>query len=210
MKLYADAPLRRTRQLLADVLVLAWVVLWVWAGTAVHDGTTALADPARQTDSAATSLGEQLRDAGGRLGGTPVVGDELAAPFDRAAEASDQIAAAGRDTVGAVERLALLLGLAVALVPILIALAVHLPRRWRFAREATAGARFVDAHEDLDLFALRALAHQPMHVLARVSDDPAGAWRAGDREVVRRLAELELADVGLRPRQLPGAAGGAA
>lgn len=210
MKLYADAPLRRTRQLLADVLVLAWVVLWAWAGTAVHDGTTALADPARQTDSAATSLGEQLRDAGGRLGGTPVVGDELAAPFDRAAEASDQIAAAGRDTVGAVERLALLLGLAVALVPILIALAVHLPRRWRFAREATAGARFVDAHEDLDLFALRALAHQPMHVLARVSDDPAGAWRAGDREVVRRLAELELADVGLRPRQLPGAAGGAA
>lgn len=210
MKLYADAPLRRTRQLLADVLVLAWVVLWAWAGTAVHDGTTALADPARQTDSAATSLGEQLRDAGGRLGGTPVVGDELAAPFDRAAEASDGIAAAGRDTVGAVERLALLLGLAVALVPILIALAVHLPRRWRFAREATAGARFVDAHEDLDLFALRALAHQPMHVLARVSDDPAGAWRAGDREVVRRLAELELADVGLRPRQLPGAAGGAA
>lgn len=210
MKLYADAPLRRTRQLLADVLVLAWVVLWAWAGAVVHDGTTALADPARQTDSAATSLGDQLRDAGGRLGGTPVVGDELAAPFDRAAEASDQIAAAGRDTVGAVERLALLLGLAVALVPILIALAVHLPRRWRFAREATAGARFVDAHEDLDLFALRALAHQPMHVLARVSDDPAGAWRAGDREVVRRLAELELADVGLRPRQLPGAAGGAA
>jgi hypothetical protein len=42
-----------------------------------------------------------------------------------------------------------------------------------------------------------------MRVLARVSDDPAGAWRARDPEVVRRLAELELADVGLRPKRLP-------
>ena len=41
----------------------------------------------------------------------------------------------------------------------------------------------------------------------QVSDDPAGAWRARDPEVVRRLAALELADVGLRPRKLPGAPG---
>ena len=50
---------------------------------------------------------------------------------------------------------------------------------------------------DLDLFALRALARQPMHVLAKVSDDPAGAWRARDREVVTALAALELRDSGL-------------
>ena len=131
------------------------------------------------------------------------MGDELAVPFDKAAEASDGIAAAGRDTVEAVERLALLLGLSVALIPILIVSAIHLPLRWRFVREATAGARFIDAQEDLDLFALRALANQPMRVLARVSDDPAGAWRARDPEVVRRLAELELADVGLRPKKWP-------
>ena len=40
-----------------------------------------------------------------------------------------------------------------------------------------------------------------MRVLAKVSDDPAGAWRARDPEVVRRLAALELADVGLRPEE---------
>ena len=56
--------------------------------------------------------------------------------------------------------------------------------------------------EDLDLFALRALARQPMHRLAKISDDPAGAWRRGDPEVVRRLAVLELREVGLKP---PGA-----
>jgi hypothetical protein len=205
MKLFADTPLRRTLQVLADLLFVAWLVLWVWIGSAVHDGTMELAAPARQTDSSATAMAEQLRDAGGRLGEAPLVGDELAVPFDKAAEASDGIAAAGRDTVDAVERLALLLGLSVALIPILIVSAIHLPRRWRFVREATAGARFIDAQEDLDLFALRALANQPMRVLARVSDDPAGAWRARDPEVVRRLAELELADVGLRPKAWPPA-----
>ena len=206
MKLFADTPVRRTLQVLADLLFVAWLVLWVWAGNAVHDGTMELAGPARQTDSAATSMAEQLRDAGGRLGEAPLVGDELAVPFDKAADASDGIASAGRDTVDAVERLALLLGLSVALIPILIVGAIHLPLRWRFIREATAGARFIDAQEDLDLFALRALANQPMRVLAKVSDDPAGAWRARDPDVVRRLAALELADVGLRPKKLPGSA----
>ena len=204
MKLFADSPARRTLQVLADLIFVAWLVLWVWIGTAVHDGTMELAGPARQTDSAATSMAEQLRDAGGRLGEAPLVGDELAVPFDKAADASDGIASAGRDTVDAVERLALLLGFSVALIPILVVAAIHLPLRWRFIREATAGARFIDAQEDLDLFALRALAHQPMRVLAKVSDDPAGAWRARDPDVVRRLAALELADVGLRPRKLPG------
>lgn len=42
----------------------------------------------------------------------------------------------------------------------------------------------------------RALA---VHVLARVSDDPAGAWRDRDPAVIARLAELELRSVGLRP-----------
>ena len=200
MKLYADAPGRRTAQIVADLLVVAWIVLWAWAGTAVHDGTSALAAPARQTDESASAMAGQLRDVGSRIEEAPLVGDELASPFDRAADASDGIAAAGRSSVEAVEQLAVVLGLTTALVPILVALAVHLPRRWRFAREATAGVRFIDSADDLDLFALRALANQPMRVLAAVSDDPAGDWRRRDAAVVRRLAELELADVGLRPR----------
>jgi hypothetical protein len=37
-----------------------------------------------------------------------------------------------------------------------------------------------------------------LHVLARVSDDPAGAWRRGDRSVTDALAALELRANGLR------------
>jgi hypothetical protein len=201
MKLYADLPARRTRQLLADLLVLLWVALWVRVGMSVHDTTLALAAPGHRLDEAGSGMAGNLADAGDRLGEVPLVGDEVASPFERAAEASRGVASAGREMVTVVEDLALWLGVVTALVPILLVLMVHLPVRWRFARRATAGARLVAAGRDLDLFALRALATQPVHVLARVADDPAGAWRAGDAEVVSRLADLELRAVGLRPRR---------
>ena len=198
MKLYAESPGRRTAQLLADLLLVVWLVAWAWAGSVVHDATLELGAPGEQLAESATGLSGALQDAGGTLGDVPVVGDEVQTPFDEASGAADQLAEVGRDQVRSVERLALWLGLSVAAIPILLGCLLHLPRRVRFVRRATAGARFVDAADDLDLFALRALAHQPMHVLARVSDDPAGAWRRGDRAVTDRLAEIELRSVGLR------------
>ena len=50
----------------------------------------------------------------------------------------------------------------------------------------TAGQRFVDGPADLELFALRAMNNQPLHVLARVTDDPVGALRRGDEAVITR------------------------
>lgn len=199
MKLYADRPGQKLVQLLADVLLLLWVLAWVWAGIQVHDATMQLAEPGLQLTESATGLAGSLRDAGGTLEGIPVVGDEARAPFEGAAGASDEIAEVGRAQVQAVERLAWWLGVSVAAIPGLLAVLLHVPRRVRFVRRATAGARFVDADADLDLFALRALARQPLHVLARISDDPAGEWRRGNRDVTDRLAELELQATGLRP-----------
>jgi hypothetical protein len=198
MKLYADTPARRIRQVLGDLLFLLWLVAWVWIGSAVHDGTMALAEPGRQTAESATSMASGLADAGSELDDVPLIGDGIATPFDKASEASERLADAGRAQVGAVEDLARWLGVSIALIPVLVVALLYLPRRWRFARAAGAGARFIDAGEDLDLFALRALANQPMHVLGRISDDPAGAWRRGDQDVVRALAEAELRDVGLK------------
>ena len=201
MKLYADTPGRRTVQIVIDLMFVAWLVMWVWIGLVVHDGTMALAAPGRQTDESASAMAGQLRDAGGRLDDVPLIGDEVATPFDKAADASDGLAAAGRSSVEAVEKLALVLGLSIALIPILVVMAFYVPGRLRFIREATAGLKFIDSADDLDLFALRALTNQPMRVLAKVSGDPAGDWRRRDPAVVRRLAELELKDVGLKPRR---------
>ena len=147
----------------------------------MHDATLDLAGPGRQTAESASSLAGSLTDAGDSLGGLPVVGDSVSAPFDTAAGASDRLAEAGREEVRTVQRLADLLGLSIALIPILVVGLFFVPRRLRFVREATAAQRFIDADADLDLFALRAMTHQPMHVLARVSDDPVAALRDGDR-----------------------------
>jgi len=205
VKLYADTPGRRAAQIVADLLFVFWLVLWVWVGNQVHDTTMALAAPGREAAEAATSLSGSLTDAGDYLRGVPIIGDDVATPFDSASGASDSLAEAGRSQVAAVERLALWLGVSIAAIPILIAGAIHLPIRWRFVRRATAGARFIDTADDLDLFALRALTRQPMHVLARVSDDPAGAWRDRDPDIVRALAELELRSSGLTiPPRLTG------
>lgn len=207
MKLYADSSTRRSRQVVGDLLVLLWVLVWIQLARVVHDATTALAVPGREIEEAGAGLAGRLRDAGATVEGIPLVGDQARAPFDGAGDAADRIAAAGTAQVDAVHTLAFWLGLAVGAVPVLVVLAVWLPLRWRFVREATAGQRFVDSGEDLDLFALRAIAHQPLHRLARISPDPTGAWRARDAQVVHRLAVLEMRDVGLSPPPEPAAPG---
>ncbi|WP_148575088.1 hypothetical protein [Nocardioides caldifontis] len=199
MKLYADAPVRRTRQVAGDLLLALWIVAWVAFARLVHETVMLLARPGEEIESAGNGLAERLRDAGNAVDDAPLLGDRLESPFSGAGDAADKLAGAGASQVEAVEQLATWLALAVGAIPILLAVAVYVPLRWRFVREATAGQRFVDGAADLDLFALRALTNQPMHRLAQVSDDPAGAWRERDPLVVRRLALLELADLGLRP-----------
>jgi hypothetical protein len=202
MKLYADLPGRRATQLAADLLVVAWVALWAHLGRVVHDAVQQLAAPARRLESAGAGFGQSMDDASRTLRRVPVVGDQLHAPFDRAAATGAGIAGAGHDLGAAVVHLALVLGWATALVPIVIVAGAWFVWRLRFARQATAAQRLVDADADVDLFALRAMSRQPLPRLARVSNDPVGAWRTGDRHVIRALAALELKEAGLRPSRL--------
>ena len=197
MKLYADAPGHQARQVLGDLLLVLWIALWVRLSQVVSDATLALAAPGEQIEEAGTGLAGKLRDAGGTVGDLPLVGDQARAPFDGAGDAADRIAAAPAAQVEAVQTLAFWLSLAVGSIPILVVVAFYVPLRWRFIRTASAGRRFVDSGADLDLFALRAMSNQPLHRLARISDDPVRAWRDGDPDVVRALAALELRDTGL-------------
>lgn len=199
MKLYADLAPHRARQVIGDLGLVCWVVLWIWLANVVHDATMKLAVPGREIEEAGSDMADRLRDAGSRVSDIPLIGEGASTPFDGAGSSADRIAEAGRAQVEAVETLAFWLGLTVALIPILIALLVYVPLRIRFIQRATAGQKFLDSAADLDLFALRAMANQPLHVLAKVSPDPAAAWRAQDAGVVRRLAALELKDAGLHP-----------
>ena len=199
MRLYSALPLRAAGQAAGDVLLVVWVYLAVRAGQAVHEAVLRLAEPGRRLEDAGRTLGSGLGSAADRASGLPLVGDQLSGPLRDASSATGSLVRAGQDQQDAVAQLALLLAIVIAVVPAVLAVVLWVPRRWRFVRRATAAQRFVDADADLDLFAIRAMAHQPLHVLARVSDDPAGAWRAGDAAVIRDLASLELRSAGLRP-----------
>jgi hypothetical protein len=199
MRFYAHTSVRRTLQIVGDLAAVLWVWLWITVASKVHDATLELAAPGYKIDSSATDLADRLRDAGRSVAKVPLIGDEVRSPFDGAGDAASGLADAGQQQVAAVGTLANWLGWAVALIPILMLLWFYLPPRLRFIRRATAGQRYLDSGADLDLFALRAMAHQPLHVLAKVSADPAGAWRRGERDVVDRLARLELNATGLRP-----------
>ncbi|GAA1857493.1 hypothetical protein [Myceligenerans crystallogenes] len=205
MNLYAAAPGRAFRQILGDLLFLGWIALWAWAATIAHDGVRQLAEPGRATMDVAGDMSAQLRDVESRIAGVPLVGDDLTAPFRGLAQQTDNLGAAGASLVQTVETLALAVGIAVLLIPVLLVAVVHVPLRIRFVRRASAAARAVRTFSSgeraelaLELFALRALANQPVAKLAAISPDPIAAWRAGDEAVIRRLAHLELRSLGVR------------
>jgi hypothetical protein len=203
MTFYSDIPARRARQLTGDVWLVVWTILWIWIALRLHDLIMNLATPGAAIASGATDLATNIDSAGETIGGLPLVGDALGAPFDGMSAAASSIAAAGQTEADAVAALATFLSVSLAVLAFASYAVFWIPIRIAFVRRATAAQRFVDANEDLDLFALRAMARQPLHVLARISDDPAGAWRRGERPVIHALAALELREEGLRPPARP-------
>lgn len=199
MTWYSEIPARRARQIAGDMWLVAWSALWIWAAFRLHDLVMNLAAPGLAIAEGATDLAGSIDTAGASVSAVPLLGPALSAPFDGMADAALGIAEAGQTTADAVGILARFLAIALAVLGIMSWAAVWVPIRITFIRRATAARRFVDANEDLDLFALRAMARQPLHVLARITDDPAGAWRRGDAQVITALASLELRDEGLLP-----------
>ena len=204
MKLYADIPARRTRQVAGDVWLVGWTVLWIWIAIKLHGLIMNLAAPGLAIADGANDLAGSISSAGDSISGLPLVGDTLGGPFDGMSSAASAIASAGQAEADAVAALAMFLSVSLAVLAFASFAVFWVPLRIGFVRRASAAQRFVDADEDLDLFALRALARQPLHVLARINDDPAGAWRRGDRVIIDALAGLELREEGLRPPVRPG------
>jgi hypothetical protein len=198
VKLYSDVGVQRFGQVIGDLLLVGWIAFCTALGLTVYKITNALGAPGRKASEAGDGLANDLHRMADPVGKVPAVGDELRAPIDAAAGAAAKLAEAGRDQAHAVEQLALLLAAVTIGLPVLFAVLIWLPRRVRFSRRASAAQRFIDSDADLELFALRAMANQPMHRLAKITDDPVAAWRGRDTAVVARLANLELRSLGLR------------
>lgn len=198
---YAERPRRRTRQFLADVAVLAWVAVVVSLAALLYDAVLTLQEPGRQLGAAGTRVRDTFSGAADTASGLPFVGDDLARALSGGTSAGEDIVAAGDQGVAAVETLATGMSWTLALLAIVPVVAAWLwfRVRWMIAARAVLALRdgLRGRVGDADLLALRALVHATPRRLARVPDAAAG-WRRGDARVLSRLAEMELARLGLR------------
>jgi len=197
MRWYAEAGPLRTRQLVTDAAVVLWVLLWLRIGRGVHEAVSQLAAPGRQLERAGDGLSGGLADAAQSAADVPFVGGGLRGPLDAAAGAGSALARAGVAQQEAVAFLAVLLGLLLAGIPIAWALQRWLPGRLAWARAAGAATTL---RNDVELFALRAAVHRPLHELATLGPDPVGRWKRGEPGAAEALADLELRALGLRRR----------
>ncbi len=202
MSLYARTPQRRRAQITWDVVAVVWTAAWIAVAVVVHQAFADLADSLRSSVGGVNTLAQNLQGAADQAAQVPLVGEKLAAPIASAAASAASVGASGAQGADSLVTAGLWLGIILAAGPILLYWMGWLPARVRFARRSAAGQRYIDAGADPDMFALRALASQPLHVLAQVSANPVAAWRAGDRRVIEELADLELRHNGLRA---PGA-----
>jgi hypothetical protein len=199
MELYAQDRKLRTRQIASDALVVLWVAGWALLGRALHRLVSRLGGAGRFLEDAGQDFARSAGGTGERVDDLPVLGNRLASPFGAVADGGSAVARAGVAQQDAVSTLAMVLALLVALLPIAWLLARYLPGRIRWTRDATA-ARALLADGDHRLFALRALAHQPLDRLRRIAPDPAASYERGDPDVVAALADLELGPLGLDAR----------
>jgi hypothetical protein len=199
---YATTPTRLLRQLISDLVVIAWTTVWVLVGMAVHSAVSTIAEVGRQVETGANGVADNLNSAGDRTDDFPLVGDALAKPLRAASEAALDIAGAGHSLDTTASWLAWVLALAVAAPPILFVGLPWLFLRIRFFRRKWTAITLSSTAAGEQLLALRALANRPLSKLAAITPDPVGAWRELDPIAIRGLAALELRAAGVRVRRL--------
>ncbi|GAA2485134.1 hypothetical protein [Streptomyces gobitricini] len=201
MRLYAQTPARRNRQVLVDLIAVTLIALTVWAALFVRDTIMLLAEPGRKVESSGDGLAEELGNAGDAASDVPLIGDVLKKPLQSAADASTGFADAGASLQETVTQVADVTTTAIIVVLVLLILVLWLPPRLLWIRRSVTVRRLADAPGGADLLALRALTGPPA-ALVKLPTPPGGfadAWRRGDQEVIAALSAVTLAHTGLRP-----------
>ena len=198
MKLYSDYGAQRARQITFDLFAAFNIALWVWLGWWLYSLVMKLQAFGIQMEKAGAGFRGTMTNIGDDLGGIWLIGDGIRAPFDAASGAGRELEQAGQAQQEAVHNLALGLGIGIAVLPVLTILIFWLVPRIRFALKASKAKAMLSHENSRDLLALRALCSQKLSALAKIDDDPAGAWRREDERVLRALASLELKSAGVR------------
>lgn len=197
MRLYADHPDRRFRQIIGDVLGIVALVGAIPAGAGFYHWLKGYAEPGAELELAADALAGNLLGTADTLGRIPLVGDSVAEPLSNAGDSAAAIADAGRSLQDFVGATAVFAGALLAVAVVAAALAAWLRPRLEWLAEADAARAIRHDPDGLDVLAFRALASAPAVLLQQSGQGALAAWRAGDPAVIRSLAELEMARLGL-------------
>lgn len=197
MRLYADSPAVRARQLVTDALTALWCIAWVKIAWELRERVLLLQGPGQQLESAGRAFGSNMGAAADTAHRIPFVGGSVSSALDKVAGAGSGLAGAGRDEQSIVASIALLLFFVVAGLPVSWALVRWLPGRIRWVRDSAAARTLVGNAAGIELLAYRAVATRPLPELARLSARTVELWRAGDVGATREIAGLELAALGL-------------
>ncbi len=193
---YAERPRRRMLQVLVDGVVVAWTVLGVSLAVALHDLVLMLQSPARGLAQAGDGVRGAFSDAAGVADDIPFVGGRLGDALGNGTTAGQSLVDAGNQQVQTVASVATGLAWVLVLVGVVPVVGYWLVRRVGWILRAR-DAVYARAH-DVDLLALRALTSASPGRLRRAAPDAAGAWRRADPYALARLADVELARIGLR------------
>lgn len=196
--LYADEPTRRARQVVFDASVLVWVVVWARVGYTVYHHTAAAESGAHDLSTGGVVLRTNMGAAANAVRDVPLVGDQLHAPLAQAQRAGTSMDQAGQHLATVIETLARVLGSVTAAIPISLALLVWAVVQLAYTRRATRARSLARTPAGLDMLALTALSTATDHQLAAISSAPADGWRNRDQATIAALADLRLAQIGIR------------
>jgi hypothetical protein len=181
-----------------DVVVIAWVVVWVVLGVLMWHDIAAQA----KVGSDLVKVGSAVQGTGDALaavGGLPLVGGTIGSLADTVTKLGVEVQDSGRTSRDGIQRVAVIGGLAVGVLPAALALVLYVPfrLRWRRQRRAVAEAlpRCAGDPAFEQYLARRAVDALPWDSLQALSDDP---WRDVAGGHYRALADAEPQRLGLR------------
>ena len=185
------------RRPVVDALLLAWVLAWILLGFAVGREVRSLAAISANARDAGLAT-ERAGDLLGSLSDLPLVGERLRQPAQAIRDAGASTVAGAERSRRRAERLGILLGVAIAVVPSLPLLVLYLPGRLALERDRRIVREHVNRQDAAfqELLAARAIAHLPLPRLRAISADPLADLREGRHD---RLARAELERLGLSP-----------
>ena len=206
-----DVTLRRADEAtvkMIDALALSWVVFWLlvggWFGYMMWQ-LAGLGDTVSASGAVVESVGEALQS----LAAVPVIGEEPARLGADVTTAGVDVASRGQEIKGQLHQVAVLLGLAIAVMPLTLIAGVYLPLRVTRHRELAA-LRQTLAERGLYPALERYLADQATLTLPFVAvrdlgvlDSDLGPLHpatSSARPSDRDLADAELARLGVQQR----------